>query len=61
MFIEYLVKKKKTMLLSKYFNFYLITRKHNIIIKKSTYKNLCLNVKIQLSYTAKLEYLPCMT
>ena len=44
------------MLLSKYFNFYLNTRKNNVVIKKSTYKNLSLNVKIQTTYTAKLEY-----
>ena len=44
------------MLLSKHFNFYLKTRKNNVVIKKSTYKNLSLNVKIQTIYTTKLEY-----
>ena len=43
-------------LLSKYFIFYLNTRKNNVEIKKSTYKNLCLNVKIQTTYTTILEY-----
>ena len=38
--------KKNTMLLSKYFNSYLKTRKNNFVIKKSTYKHLSLNVKI---------------
>ena len=49
------------MLLSKYFNFYLNTRKNNVVIKKSTYKNLSLNVKIQTTYTTKREFVPCMT
>ena len=47
---------KNTILLSKYLNFYLNTRKNNVVIKKSTYKNLSLNVKIQTTYTTKLEY-----
>ena len=55
MFFECFVK-KSTILLSKYFNFYLNTRKNNVVIKKSTYKNLSLNVKIQTLYTAKLEF-----
>ena len=55
MFVEYFVKKNK-MLLFKCFNFYLNTRKNNILIKKLTYKNLCLNVKIQTTYTTKLEH-----
>ena len=42
------------MLLSKYF--YLKTRKYNVVIKKSTYKHLSLNVKIQTTYTTKLEF-----
>ena len=37
---------KNTILLSKNFNFYLKTRKNNVLIKKSTYKNLSLNVKV---------------
>ena len=48
--------KKNTILFSKYFNFYLNARKNNVVIKKSTYKNLSLNVKIQTLYTAKLEF-----
>ena len=44
------------MLLSKYFNFYLNTRKNNVVFKKSTYRNLSLNVKIQTTCTTKLEY-----
>ena len=43
------------MLLSKYFNLYLNTRKNNVVLKKSTYKNFSLNVKIQITYTTKLE------
>ena len=46
--------KKNTMLLAKYFNFYLNTRKNNVVIKKSTYKNLSLTLKIQTTYTTKL-------
>ena len=46
------------MLLSKYFYFYLNTRKNNVVKKKSTYKNLSLNVKIKTTYTTKLEF--CM-
>ena len=44
------------MSLFKYFNFYLKTRKNNVVIKKSTYKHLSLNVKIQTTYTTKLEF-----
>ena len=44
------------MSLFKYFNFYLKTRKNNVVIKKYTYMNLSLNVKIQTTYTTKLEY-----
>ena len=47
------------MLLSKYFNFYLKTRKNNVV--NSTYKHLSLNVKIQTTYTTKLEFVPSMT
>ena len=48
--------KKNTILLSKYFNFYLKTRKNSVVIKKSTYKHLSLNVKIQTNYTTQLEF-----
>ena len=44
------------MLLSKCLNLYLKTRKNNFVIKKSTYKHLSLNVKIQTNYTTKLEF-----
>ena len=44
------------MLLSKYFSTFLNTRKSNVVIKKFTYKNLSLNVKIQTTYTNKLEF-----
>ena len=44
------------MLLSKYFNFKLYTRKNNVVIKKSTLKNISLSVKISTTYTAKLEF-----
>ena len=44
------------MLLSLYFNFYLNNRKKNVVMKKSTYKNISLNVKIQTTYTTKLEF-----
>ena len=47
---------KNTMLLSKYIIFYLKTRKNNVVTKKSTYKHLSLNVKIQTTYTTKLEF-----
>ena len=49
------------MLLTKYFNFYLYTRKNNVVIKKSTYKILSLNVKNQTTYTTKRGFVPCMT
>ena len=42
------------MLLSKYF--FLNTRKNNVLIRKSTYKNLSLSVKNQTTYTTKLEF-----
>ena len=42
--------KKNTMLLSKYFKFYLKTRKNNVVIKKSSYKHLSFSVKIQTTY-----------
>ena len=32
------------------------TRKNNVVIKISTYKNLSLHVKIQTLYTAKFEF-----
>ena len=38
------------MLLSKFFNSYLNTRKKNVVIKISTYKNLSLNVEIQTKF-----------
>ena len=44
------------MLISQYFYFYLNIRKNNVVIKKSTYKNLSLNVKTQTTYTTKLEF-----
>ena len=44
------------MVMSQYFNFYLNIRKNNVVIKKSTYMNLSLNVKIQTTYTTKLEF-----
>ena len=48
--------KKNTMLSSKYINFYLKTRKNNVVIKKSTYMHLGLNIKIQTTCTTKLEF-----
>ena len=47
---------KNAMLLSKYLNFFLNTRKNDIVLKKSTYKNFSLNVKIQSTYTTKLDF-----
>ena len=47
---------KNTILLSKYLNFYLNTRKNNVVIKKSTYKSLSLNVKTEKTYTTKHEF-----
>ena len=44
------------MLLSQYFIFYFNTRKNNVVIKESTYKNLRLSVKIQTICTTKLEF-----
>ena len=41
--------------------FFLNTRKNNVVIKKSTFKNLSLNVKIQTAYATKREFVPCMT
>ena len=32
------------------------TRKNNVVVKKSTYKNLSLIVKIQTTYTTKIEF-----
>ena len=49
------------MLLSKFLNFYLNTRKNNVVIKKSTYKHLSLNVKVLTTYTTNLNFVPCMT
>ena len=56
LYICWIFRLKNTILLSKYFNFYLKTRKNNDVIKKYTYKNLSLNAKIQTTYTTKLEY-----
>ena len=47
------------MLLSKFF--FIELKKNNVVIKKSTYKNLSLNVKIQTTYTTKREFVSCMT
>ena len=41
--------------MSQYFIFLLNIRKNNFVIKTSTYNNLSLNVKIQTTYTTKLE------
>ena len=60
LYICWIFRLKNTVLLSKYFNFYLKTRKNNVI-KKYTYKNFSLNVKIQTTYTTKREFVPCMT
>ena len=56
LYICWIFRLKNAILLSRYFNFYLKTRKNNVVIKKYTYKNLSLNVKIQTTYTTKLEY-----
>ena len=43
------------------FNFYLNTRKNNVVIKKFTDKNFSLNGRIQTTYTTKLKFCICMT
>ena len=49
------------MLLSKYIIFYLKTRKNNVVIKKSTYKNFSLVLKFKQFIRLNLNFVPCMT
>ena len=44
------------MLLSKYIYFYLNTKKNNVVIRKFTYKNFSLIVKIKTIHTTNFEF-----